>query len=153
MEPAWLSFACALIRREVIESVGPLDAGYFLYFDDIDYCRRARRAGWGVLHRPEARVVHLRGGSGPVKQLSRSLQHRPGYFYASRARYFAKFYGRLGLWAANALWEAGRAIAWCRETLGRKPRHTCRGEPVDIWINALSPLRGGDGAERRSERA
>ena len=44
-EPPWTSFACVLLRRELVEAVGEMDDGYFMYFDDIDYCRRARAAG------------------------------------------------------------------------------------------------------------
>ena len=60
-EVEWTSFACALIRWDVLQEVGVLDDGFFLYYDDPDYCRRARQAGWKVLHWPAARVVHLRG--------------------------------------------------------------------------------------------
>lgn len=140
IEPDWTSFACCLIKGEVIDSVGLLDEGYFMYFDDLDYCRRARDACWKVLHRPDARVIHLRGRSGPVKRLTAERQRRPAYFYHSRNRYFAKFYGRAGLWTANVLWESGRAISLARELFRNKAPHTCRAEPLDIWANAWQPL-------------
>lgn len=141
IEPDWTTFACCLIRGDVIHQVGVLDAGYFMYFDDIDYCRRARNAGWGILHWPAAHVVHLRGKSGPVKEMLAKRGRRPAYFYESRNRYFGKFYGRLGLWLTNLLWEAGRLVAWCRELVGNKPPHTCEREARDIWTNAVNPLR------------
>lgn len=140
IEPDWTSFACCLIRKEVIEDTGTLDEGYFMYFDDLDYCRRARDAGWRVLHRPDARVVHLRGQSGPVKKLTAERKRRPAYFYHSRNRYFAKFYGRAGLWTANILWEAGRGISLARELLRHKEPHTCQHESIDIWSNCWTPL-------------
>ncbi len=147
IEPDWISFACVVIKRAVIEQVGLLDEGYFMYYDDIDYCRHARQAGWGVLYWPKAHVVHLRGGSGPVKELTKKLKRRPAYFYASRARYFAKYYSRTGLWLTNILWEFGRAVALLRETFGKKERHTCDREAIDIWANWLDPMRlpGGGG--------
>jgi N-acetylglucosaminyl-diphospho-decaprenol L-rhamnosyltransferase len=40
IEPEWTSFACVLVRREVIERIGLMDEGYFMYFDDVDYCRQ-----------------------------------------------------------------------------------------------------------------
>jgi N-acetylglucosaminyl-diphospho-decaprenol L-rhamnosyltransferase len=141
MEPQWTTFACALIRREVLEQVGLLDPGFYLYFDDPDLCRRARRAGWHILYWPKARVVHLRGQSNPVKSLTAQLKRRPSYFYASRSRYFAKFYGRSGLWLTNLLWTLGRGISLLRERLGNKERHTCDKEAADIWINWSHPMR------------
>jgi N-acetylglucosaminyl-diphospho-decaprenol L-rhamnosyltransferase len=136
----WVSFACVLIRHEVLERVGLLDEGYFMYFEDADYCRRARRAGFEVLYWPQSRVVHLRGGTSPVKRLSRQRRRRPAYYYLSRSRYLAKFYGRPGLWGANLLWLTGRTIALARELLGNKQPHTCDGEERDLWTGAWRPL-------------
>jgi GT2 family glycosyltransferase len=51
-------FTAVLIRREALEQVGLLDEGYFLYYEDMDYCRRARAAGWRLRLRPDALVFH-----------------------------------------------------------------------------------------------
>jgi GT2 family glycosyltransferase len=51
-------FCAILIRREVIERVGLLDEAYFLYYEDMDYCRRTRAAGWRIRLRPDAHVLH-----------------------------------------------------------------------------------------------
>lgn len=51
-------FCAILIRHEVIEAVGLLDEEFFLYYEDMDYCRRARTAGWRIRLCPEARVLH-----------------------------------------------------------------------------------------------
>jgi len=140
MNPQWTSFACVLIRREVIEQVGLMDEGYFMYFDDVDYCHQARDAGWDIVHFPTARVVHLRGGSGSVKKAIAQRQRPRAYLYASRARYFHKFYGYAGLLAANLLWLVGRSISWVRELAGNKKPHTCQLESRDIWLNWKNPL-------------
>lgn len=141
MEPEWTSFACALIPRTVLVEIGVLDEGFYLYFDDVDFCRRVRKSGLRIQHWPEARVVHLRGRSNPVKSLTAERKRRPSYWYASRARYFAKFLGRKGLWAANLLWMAGRSISLARELVGHKKPHTCDKEGLDIWTNWRDPLK------------
>jgi len=149
IEVDWTSFACALIRREVFEHIGLLDEGFFLYFDDPDFCRRARDIGWKVLHWPQARVVHLRGRSNPVKSLSAQRKRPPRYWYESRARYYAKYHGRTGLWAANLFWWLGRLISLGRELMGNKKPHTCQREWLDIWANwwnPVKPLRTGSEA-------
>jgi GT2 family glycosyltransferase len=137
----WVSFAAVMIRREAIEGVGPLDEGFFMYFEDADYCRRARRAGWRVRFCPDARVVHLRGGSSRVKSLSAARRRLPAYYYASRARYYAKYYARSGLWLGNALWAAGRLISLAREIVEGRPSHACEREGRDIWTHWKDPLR------------
>lgn len=50
--------ACFLIRRAVIDAIGPLDERFFLYSEEVDWCLRARRAGWSVYLLPEATAVH-----------------------------------------------------------------------------------------------
>lgn len=145
-EAEWLGFACVLVRREVVETVGPLDEGYFMYFEDTDYCRRARARGWTVLYWPKAEVVHLLGGSSEVTGDSRRRRRAPRYYYAARARYFAKFYGRSGLWLANLMWHLGRSVSLAREILGRRASQCREREALDIWLNAGDPLRGGGSA-------
>ena len=51
----------SMIRREAFEEVGLLDEGLFMYGDDVDWCRRARNAGWEVVFYPGARAIHDRG--------------------------------------------------------------------------------------------
>ncbi|MHC4947623.1 MAG: glycosyltransferase family 2 protein [Planctomycetota bacterium] len=140
--PDWLSFACVLVRRAVLDQVGPLDDGYFMYFEDIDFCRRAREAGWRLRHEPRAEVVHLHGTSSPVESSRTERDRLPRYFYESRSRYYAKFHGgRLGVLRANLLWSAGRLVALAREVVGQKRPHACRGEARDNWTNWRRPLR------------
>jgi GT2 family glycosyltransferase len=132
-EPEWTSFAAVMLRRETVERVGLLDEGFFMYFEDADYCRRVWRHGLRVRHIPEARVVHLRGGSSPVKALSAARKRRPRYYYASRSRFFRRAYGTAGLLAANLMWTLGRGVAGLRQVLGRKRRHTVERELLDLW--------------------
>lgn len=135
-EPEWIGFACVAVRRQVIEDVGLLDEGYFMYFEDVDYCRRARAAGWGVLYWPEARVLHYNGASSGLSFQLADTRRRPRYYYESRARYFSRYYGTLGLWAANALWLLGRSIRIGRAVAARRTAPSRAGEARDIWIDA-----------------
>ena len=52
VQSQWVSFACVMIRRAVIEQVGLMDEGYFMYEEDVDYCRQAGEAGWEVWYWP-----------------------------------------------------------------------------------------------------
>jgi GT2 family glycosyltransferase len=142
--PDWISFAAVLIRRTVIEQIGLMDEGYFMYFEDADYCHRSKTAGWDILYWPEARFIHLRGGSSPVKTLTAKAKRLPHYFYASRSRYYAKFYGFSGFLMANVLWIFGRTISFARELIGNKKRSVCEREWTDIWTNGLSPMRANN---------
>jgi len=57
-EVDWLLGAFLLVRREAMESVGMMDERFFLYFEDVDWCFRMRKAGWKVIYDPEAEAIH-----------------------------------------------------------------------------------------------
>lgn len=135
----WGSFACILLRARMIAEVGPMDEGYFLYFEDAAYCLAARRAGWGIVQDRRAVAVHYRGGSGPVKARAMARKRLPAYYYASRTRFFYQAYGRAGVWGANLMWMLGRTIAQCRRLLGKPVPPVVEAEARDIWINARTP--------------
>ncbi len=136
----WASFACILLRDAMVEALGPMDEGYFLYFEDAEYCLRGRRAGWSVVHVPQAVTVHYRGGSGPVKALAAARKPLPAYYYASRTRFLYQAHGMAGLWSANLLWYLGRAIAQLKRLGGKRVGPMPAGEARAIWTNAFDPL-------------
>jgi N-acetylglucosaminyl-diphospho-decaprenol L-rhamnosyltransferase len=84
----WLVGACLLIRREVWEQVGPLDENLFMYSEELDWCHRAKTAGWRVVYVPWATVVHHEGQSS-----SQVVPARHIYFQSSKVYYFRKYHG------------------------------------------------------------
>ncbi|MCK4514382.1 MAG: glycosyltransferase family 2 protein [Spirochaetaceae bacterium] len=129
----WTSFACVLIRRAVFEHIGPMDEGYFMYFEDVDLCRRARNAGYDVLNFPSARVVHLQGQSSGREERALRRQRLPVYYYHSRSWYYRKFHGYVGLVASNVFWLLGRCISLLREVLFGKDQTVVSHQHLDIW--------------------
>ncbi len=83
----WVSGACLLVRRAAIEQVGGLDEAMFMYFEDNDWCRRMRLAGWQVWYAPTAAITHI-GGAG----LKQNPAARAAY-YRSLAHFYGKHYG------------------------------------------------------------
>lgn len=136
----WTAFACVLLRRAMIDAIGPMDEGYFLYFEDVEYCRRARRAGWTIRHVPEARALHHVGGSTGVTAANARERRRPAYYYAARTRHFYQQGGTAGVLAANAGWILGRGLAALRPLVGKRMPRAAEAEFRDIWINATRPL-------------
>jgi N-acetylglucosaminyl-diphospho-decaprenol L-rhamnosyltransferase len=85
----WLVGACLLVRRAAYEQVGGLDEGFFMYSEELDWCRRIKGAGWEVLYLPTARVIHHEGKSSEQVVPARHI-----HFQSSKVRYFRKHYGR-----------------------------------------------------------
>lgn len=136
----WASFACICLRGEMVREIGVLDEGYFLYFEDAEYCLRARRSGWGLVYVPEARAVHLRGGSGPVKGLQAQMKRLPPYYWMSRARFLRQAHGPIGPLLGNLAWALGRLVAHSRRFIGRSVPPSHEGEWRDIWTNTTTKL-------------
>ncbi|HEY3594838.1 MAG TPA: glycosyltransferase family 2 protein, partial [Polyangiaceae bacterium] len=140
-EPDWVGFCAVVVRREVIERVGLLDEQFFMYYEDIDYCLRVRAGGFTIRYCPEARVVHLLGGSTEFTSKKGLEKRAARYMYEARARFFAKHYGVPGLLAANLAFSAGYAISRARGMATKRSFGHREREPADVWINALSPFR------------
>lgn len=111
----WVSGAALCVRREVLRQIGMMDEGYFLYFEEVDLCKRAVDAGWEVWTAPGARVVHLEGSATGITQRKK---RRPRYWFDSRRRYFLKHHGVVGLAVADALWLIGRGMLRTRGMVG-----------------------------------
>lgn len=76
--------ACMLVRREVLETAGSLDASYFMYSEEVEWCWRIKKAGWAIWQLPAARVTHVGGAS--TRQFRRKMLVA---LYRSRARFVA----------------------------------------------------------------
>ncbi len=133
--PDWISFACVMIRREVIEEVGLLDENYFMYFEDSAYGLNAAEHGWRNARIEEAAVKHFEAKSSGVEDAAAAHKPLPRYYYAARSRYFIEHYGRAGLIAANLFWLLGRAVNYARLLTLKPPKKTARGRALHIWAS------------------
>ncbi|MNX50972.1 N-acetylglucosaminyl-diphospho-decaprenol L-rhamnosyltransferase [compost metagenome] len=109
----WVTGGCCLIRREAWDAIGGFDTRFFLYFEDLDLCRRARKAGYHVAYVPETSARHIRGVS--ARQLGTRTER---YYRASQLFYYGKYASRaeqLGLRCYLVLKYAIKAM--------RAPRH------------------------------
>ncbi len=84
----WVVGACLLVRRQAYEQVGGLDEGFFMYSEELDWCRRIKAAGWEVVYLPTATVMHHEGKSSEQVVPARHI-----YFQSSKVRYFRKHHG------------------------------------------------------------
>jgi N-acetylglucosaminyl-diphospho-decaprenol L-rhamnosyltransferase len=109
----WVSGAAMMIRTEVFSTVGLFDEGYFLYFEETDFCRRLRSAGWEIWLVPRSRVLHWEGASTRIRN---GNARRAKYWYESRRRFFIRAHGVRGWILADCCWAAGRLI-WTLQKL------------------------------------
>ena len=65
----YVTFACVLLRKEMISEIGLLDEQFEFFFEDMDYCMRARKAGWKVFYEPKSVVYHHESSTIHKKEL------------------------------------------------------------------------------------
>ena len=85
LRTGWLSAACMLWRADAVRRVGGFDETFFIYFEDIDMCRRLARTGAKLVFEPRARVVHVGGASTSVRADESRFEYR-----RSQLRFYAK---------------------------------------------------------------
>lgn len=114
----WVAGACLMTRRAVLERVGLLDEGFFLFAEDVDFCKRVWDAGWKVYYVPEAVALHHVGVS-ERRDAARLILAR----HRSMLRYHHKHfrpYGPLGLLTDAAI-VARAVLQVCLVPLRRRP--------------------------------
>jgi N-acetylglucosaminyl-diphospho-decaprenol L-rhamnosyltransferase len=124
----WVAGASLMVRREVFEAIGLLDEGYFMYFEEVDFCLKAARAGWPCWYVPTSRVIHLVGQSSGVTKESPHRKRLPRYWFEARKRFYVTNHGRAKTLAANTLYAIGYSIYKVRCLIQRKP------DPTPRWM-------------------
>jgi GT2 family glycosyltransferase len=119
-ETDWVAGASMIIRREVLDSIGSLDERYFMYYEEVDFMARARRAGWSTWYVPGSRVVHLVGRASGVTDRRVSRRRRPDYWFDSRRRYMLTHLGPPRAVLADLCFVAGYLTWRVRSTLLRE---------------------------------
>jgi N-acetylglucosaminyl-diphospho-decaprenol L-rhamnosyltransferase len=117
----WVAGASLIIRREVFEKVGLLDERYFMYYEEVDFCLRAKRAGFACWYVPASRVVHLVGAASQISDARKHRKRRPAYWFESRRMYFVRNHGRVYALLADAAYATAFALWRLRRFVQRKP--------------------------------
>lgn len=133
----WVVGAFLLARREAVEAVGPMDEGFFLYSEEVDWCYRFHRAGWDVRHLPLMTIVH-HAGRRDRSDLMAELAH-------SRRRFALKHHGHLGSIPIRSALVLGHCVRitslLCLAATGRPtaPRVRCEARALAVALGLSAP--------------
>lgn len=101
------SGACLMLRREVVDEVGPMDERFFVYFEETDWCYRMMKAGWDRYYVPDAKVIHYCGSSFKNADMARKIHNME-----SRLKFFKKNYSVPQNLILSVLHLISSAIFW-----------------------------------------
>jgi GT2 family glycosyltransferase len=129
-----------LLRAEMLRTIGLFDPAFFMYYEDMDLCRRARAAGYEVWYEPRTHMWHDTP-DGARANASQSWRWR--YKVNSLRVFYRKHYGRLRGWILTALHvlNEGRQL-WC------SGHHRAARHVVSHWLRAIRPIAGDTCTER-----
>jgi N-acetylglucosaminyl-diphospho-decaprenol L-rhamnosyltransferase len=139
----WSQSAALLVRRDAAERIGWLDPAFFVYSDEVDFCKRLHDAGWAVLFAPAAQAVHHeRLGAGPVPE------RRIVELSRNRDRYMRKHHGPAAAFAVRWLtaWTYAVRSLLAVAAPGHDPRRYRRHVTATLF-----PRRGEGLAEAAAE--
>ncbi len=121
----WVQGSALMTRREIYTQIGGLDEGYIMFSEELDWCKRAKDAGWDVVYLGSAYITH-HGGKSTEQVTARKHIH----FQESKLRYFRKHHGKI---AASLLrlfllisyifqigLESGKSLLGSKRTLRRE---------------------------------
>lgn len=93
----WVSGAAMVVRKNVFDQIGGFDENFFMYFEDIDLCWRAKQYGWQVAVCPKVFLIHF------VGQSAGGFKQRKKYYYQSQDYFFKKHYGQPVMYILKAI--------------------------------------------------
>ena len=140
----WVPGCFYMVRKEVIDQVGLFDPRFFVYYEEVDHCRRARQAGWNVTYCGDTQVVHVGGESAKTNSaITKAGRQIASLQVESELLYFRKHYGVSGLIASIVLTACGALLATMKDIL-RPAKSELRGaerEKLAITSSLLFPTR------------
>ncbi len=119
----WVTGAYAVIPRTALEQVGYFDERFFLYYEEVDLCRRMKQAGYVVRYWPDVEVIHLGGESSKTMKdlrMSRSGAQLELWRMRSELLYYRKHHG-VTAWAAKEIEHLWHFARRCKNSLGFAP--------------------------------
>jgi GT2 family glycosyltransferase/tRNA A-37 threonylcarbamoyl transferase component Bud32 len=138
--------ACMMVKREVIDAVGPLDEGFFLYLEETDFCKRAADAGFEIWLLPHLTVVHHQGATARQYDLRRKTEYQRSMY-----RFFRKNRGLLQavlLFAFSIVKFAIEVLGGIPASVTDKGRHRLK-RSLMLLLWSITGMPGGWGLEKR----
>jgi GT2 family glycosyltransferase len=142
----WVPGCFYLVRKAVLDQLGLFDPRFFLYYEEVDHCRRVRQAGWDVTYYPYTEVVHVGGESAksdaPLTRAGRQISKLQA---ESELLYFRKHYGILGVVAWITLMACGALLSLFKDALRpvRRQLRSAHREHLATLLSLLTPTSWG----------
>ena len=142
----WVPGAFAILRRELVERIGFFDPRFFLYYEEVDLCRRLRAAGCAIMYWPDLRIMHVGGESSKtLGDMAFSAKGSQLTLWRMRSQllYYRKWHGVLMAWCVKALEQNWHRLRGFRNRRHAPDKTQESASVVALWTRAWDDTRGG----------
>jgi GT2 family glycosyltransferase len=142
----WVPGAFVILRRSLVDQIGLFDPRFFLYYEEVDLCRRIHQAGFKVYYWPDLVITHIGGASSEtVDELTFSSSGKQLTLWRMRAQimYYRKWHGLAYSWLVKSLEQLWHGLrAW--RNASRAPEKAADSKRVvQLWQQAWKDTQGG----------
>ncbi len=137
----WVAGASMIVRTAVFENIGLLDEMYFMYYEEVDFCFRAKNRNWKVFYYPDSKVIHYIGQASGVTGSQKKIKPMPTYWFESRRRYFVKNNGIYYYVFTNIFWILGYSISKMRNIFNNRDYNYPPNFFFDFCKNSLMKIK------------
>lgn len=144
-EVDWVPGAFCIVRRAAIDQIGFFDERYFLYYEEVDLCRRLRKAGWTIAYWPDLRAEHWGGESSKTvagEQVSNHGRQLTLWRMRSGLLYYRHQHGRVYAWLAKAIEQNWHRLRRLRNRQHAEKRAESQ-QIIDLLERAWRETRAG----------
>lgn len=146
-EVDWVPGAFAIIRRDLIERIGFFDPRFFLYYEEVDLCRRIKAAGFAVRYWPDLKISHIGGESSrTLKDMNFTSTGSQLTLWRIRSQllFYRKWHGPLWAWLMKGLEQGWHRLRALRNRGRDQNKVSESAKLVQLWDQAWRETQGGD---------
>lgn len=133
----WIAGASMMMRKNLVEQLRGFDESYFLYYEETDFCLRAKRSGYSTWYVPASRVMHIAGQSTKVTVRDDKPKRLPDYWFESRRRYYLANHGLLYALLTDTASLLGNVLGKIKRILTRKTHQEQPYYVTDIFRHSV----------------
>ena len=145
-EVDWVPGAFAILRRDLVDRIGLFDPGFFLYYEEVDLCRRIHQAGYRVAYWPDLAITHIGGESSKTVTglgFSKSGSQLTLWRMRSQLLYYRKWHGRPAAWLVKAMEQGWHALRAFRNRRRDPAKAAESRQVIHTWRQAWQDTQGG----------
>jgi GT2 family glycosyltransferase len=142
----WVVGAFAIIRRDLVDKIGLFDPRFFLYYEEVDLCRRVYQEGFKVYYWPDLVITHIGGASSEtVDGLAFSSSGKQLTLWRMRSQllYYRKWHGSTYSWLVKLLEQSWHRVRAWRNTTRNPAKAEESKRIVEFWDQAWENTQGG----------